>query len=203
MCADKHEFLAGRLEQALSRYGGAEKDTVCRILGCCSRIACARIRDIYLDRYKRSLDDDLRAKVNQGNYLAALLTLTSGDTQQTPLGSDKELGEDEADNAKEGARQRDFFAKSYKDAKTIERGLAELCKNRKSKPKTLSRTENPSFQAPSFKAPPGAEGAASSAASFFSTVDEDDEELGIHFEVGVGVGVLLPLCAACHVLIHP
>lgn len=49
--------------------------------------------------------------LSQSNYLAALLTLTAGDVSQTPLGSDKELGEDETDNAREGGRQRDFFVK--------------------------------------------------------------------------------------------
>ena len=65
MCADKYDFLAGRLEQALTRWGSADKDTVCRVLGCCSRVDCARIKDSYQERFKRSLDDDLRAKVSQ------------------------------------------------------------------------------------------------------------------------------------------
>lgn len=53
--------------------------------------------------------------------------------------------------------------------------MAELAKLRKKAPAT-SRIDNPAF------AGPGAANAAN-AASFFSTADEDDEELGIHFEV--------------------
>jgi hypothetical protein len=196
MCADKHEFLAGRLEQALSKYNSADKKTVCRILGCCSRIDCSRIRDAYLEKFKRSLDDDLKNAVKQGNYLQALLNLTSGDTSQTPLGSDKELGEDEADNAREGERQKDFFMRSYKDTKTIERGMAELAKQAKAKrqgvgraagPGGFNRTDNPAFDGPSSRAAGAAAGpgmgAASAAAQLFSTADEDDEQLGIHFEL--------------------
>jgi len=143
---------------------------------------------VYLDKFKRSLEEDIKSAVKQGSYSTALLNLVSGDVSQTPLGSDKELGEDEADNAREGDRQKDFMARSYKDVKTIEKGMAELTKQAKAAGKKpaagpgaapgsagMSKVDNPTFSGPG--------GASSAAAQLFNTADEDDEQLGIHFEL--------------------
>jgi len=188
MTADKYEFLAGRLEQALSKYNSVDQKTVCRIIGCSSRVDGSRIRDVYLDKFKRSLDEDIKHAIKQGSYSQALLNLISGDLSQTTLGSDKELGEDDMDNAREGDRQKAFVEKSYKDTKTIEKGMAELTRQAKAAGKFKPALGagggagmNRVVDNPSAAGPPTA--GSSAASQLFNTADEDDEQLEIHFEL--------------------
>ena len=60
----------------------------------------------------------------KGHYLTACLKLLEGDLSITPLGSDKELGDDEYEIAKEGARQRKMAEIQYRQDRIIERGNA-------------------------------------------------------------------------------
>ena len=97
-------YLAHRLEAAFKSFS-ADKDCICRVLGCIARWECVKVRDAY-DRagFGRTLVQAVKTIITQRNYQSAILLLIEGDMLLTPLGSDREAIEDEADAAKEGVR---------------------------------------------------------------------------------------------------
>ena len=97
-------YLAHRLEGAFKSFS-ADKDCICRVLGCISRWECVKVRDAF-DRagFGRTLVQAVKTVITQRNYQSAILLLIEGDTLLTPVGSDREALEDEMDAAKEGVR---------------------------------------------------------------------------------------------------
>jgi len=72
MCADKYEFLASRLNAFLTKYNSGDREGICRILGCLSRVDCALVKEVYNTRmdYGKTLEDALKGAIRgQDNYL--------------------------------------------------------------------------------------------------------------------------------------
>ncbi len=83
----------------------------------------------------RSLDASFRACCSgETHYLQALLCLISGDMSESPLGSDKEEGEDEEDAVRAGTRARETAFANYRKQDVFERGesLRKTLKKEKS-----------------------------------------------------------------------
>jgi hypothetical protein len=122
-CTDKYEYLASRLSIAFKSFS-VDKDMICRIFGCVTRWECVKIREAY-DKadYGRSLDAALKvACTSEPNFLRALLLLISGDVAMNPIGSDKELGEDEKDASAAGNRSRQMALEQYDKQAVFEKG---------------------------------------------------------------------------------
>jgi hypothetical protein len=87
-----------------------------------SRWECAKVKEAY-DRggNGKTLEQALKT-VLKGHYLMCCLTLISGDLSLSPLGSDKEEGEDEAEAEKEGERARKVAEVNYRKERMMERG---------------------------------------------------------------------------------
>lgn len=77
-----------------------------RILGCLSRPDCVKLKQTYARMgYKRTLEEAFRSVLrSQATYLTACLMLISEDTSITPLGSDKEIDEEELELQREADR---------------------------------------------------------------------------------------------------
>jgi glutamyl/glutaminyl-tRNA synthetase len=91
-CSEKYQYLCSRIVQ--------DKDAITRILGCLTRTECKMLADCF-DYYKakfaggRTLEDVIRAEAKKESYCTACLNLISKDTSKFPLGTDKELKEDD------------------------------------------------------------------------------------------------------------
>jgi hypothetical protein len=122
-CMDKYDYLASRLSIAFKSFS-VDKEMICRIFGCVARWECVKIREAY-DKadYGRTLDASLKvACTSEQNFLRALMLLICGDLSMTPLGSDKELGEDEMDVANAGNRARIVAVEQYDRQSIFEKG---------------------------------------------------------------------------------
>lgn len=122
MCSDKYVYLAGRIEAAFKSYS-PDKECLCRILGCVGRWECVKIREAY-DRggYGRTLVDAIKTFVKQQNYQNALLLLVEGDMSLTPMGSDREAGEDDAEATRDSMRAKAMAENMYRSTRAIDKG---------------------------------------------------------------------------------
>ncbi len=140
--ADKFEYLAGRIDAALKGFS-PDTESVCRILGSLSRPHCVKVRDAYNRLgFKRTLEEALKTVLkSQANYLMACQILISDDMSLTPLGSDKEIEDEEVEVGREADRQVQAIAVTYNRQKTIERGEAEAAAAKASKRKQSAEDE--------------------------------------------------------------
>jgi len=132
-CTNKYDYLANRIETALKGFS-PDKESLCRILGCLSRPDCVRVKLAYNRLgFKRTLDEALRSVLKgQTNYLNACLMLISEDMTMTPLGTDKELQEEEVEIGREAERLVDAdIANQYNRTTMIEKGEAIMAAKRK------------------------------------------------------------------------
>lgn len=133
-CTDKHEYLAARLASTLkSRFSSADKDLVCRIFGCCARWEGPKIKEAY-DKggHGRTLEASLKVHCSsEPLLLKALMLMISGDNTLSPLGSDREQGEDESEATRAGRRARLAATEKYNKKSVIAKGT-ELLKQNKS-----------------------------------------------------------------------
>ena len=126
-CTDKYEFLALRLESFFKSYG-SNKAAICRILGSLSRGECAEVRKCFDRRSgpvpgkSKSLEAVLTSCVRDRHYLRACLLLVAGDPAQSPMGSDREEGEDEAEVEMDGERARKQAIEAYTAKKGVDKG---------------------------------------------------------------------------------
>jgi len=117
-CTDKYEYLAKRIETALSGWS-LDNESLCRILGCLSRRDCALVKLAYNrtgppPTNKRSLEETIQNVLKgQNHYTTACLLLMSEDSALTPLGSDKEEAEEEAEVNSEGERAKNAAQNAY------------------------------------------------------------------------------------------
>ena len=123
MCTDKYEFLAARLELALRGKASARADSISRILGCVSRADGVKIRDAY-DRgeYGRNLITAMKTTLKDSSFQEAVLLLVDGDLSKTPLGSNREEGEDAAEANRDGERAAIFAKTKYNPYMVREKG---------------------------------------------------------------------------------
>lgn len=123
MCTDKHEYLAGRLELALKGKASQRADSISRILGCVSRADGVKIRDAY-DRgdFGRNLITAMKTTLKDSHFLEAVLLLIDGDLSKTPLGSNREEGEDAAEAIRDGDRAVIFAKTKYNPYMVREKG---------------------------------------------------------------------------------
>jgi len=123
MCTDKHEFLAARLELALRGKASVRADSISRILGCVSRADGVKIRDAY-DRadYGRNLITAIKTTLKDSSFQEAVLLLIDGDLTKTPLGSNREEGEDAAEAIRDGDRAVIFAKTKYNPYMVREKG---------------------------------------------------------------------------------
>lgn len=141
-CQDKYEYLASRIENALKGFS-PDKETLSRILGCLSRPECVKVKLAYGRMgYKRTLEEAIRSVLkSQLNYMNACLLLISEDMSVTPLGSDKEIVEEEIENAREAERLALADYMLYKPEKAQERGEAIMTLKRKANKKFKLKTD--------------------------------------------------------------
>ena len=95
-----------------------------RIFGCLSRWEWVRVREAY-DKadYGRTLDASLKnACSSEPNFARALQLLYCGEVMLCPVGTDKELGEDEADVTNAGNRARLVSLEQYDRQSVFEKG---------------------------------------------------------------------------------
>eukprot|EP01034_Spumella_vulgaris_P028550 gene28550-35431_t len=131
-CADKFEYLAGRLETSMKGFS-PNTECICRILGSLSRPHCVKVRDAYNRLgFKRTLEEALKSTLkSQQNYLTACLILISDDMSLTPLGSDKEIVDEDLEVSREADRQVAAAQAAYRKEKMIERGDAIMLAKKK------------------------------------------------------------------------
>lgn len=103
-CTSKYHYLCSHLFD--------DKESTSRILGCLTRAECKTLRDCFdvnKDVYgnNRTLETVLRAEIKKESYLRACLNLVSTDTTNFPIGTDRELREDEVlvENVVKGIEQ--------------------------------------------------------------------------------------------------
>lgn len=142
-CTNKYDYLATRIEQAVKGWS-PDKETLCRILGCLSRPDCVRVKLAYNRLgFKRTLDEALRTLLKgQVNYLNAALLLISEDTSITPLGSDKEIEEEETEMSREADRLASADMVNYPKELFLSRGEAVMKEKRKMKRRKLFSSDN-------------------------------------------------------------
>ncbi len=122
---DKYEYLAGRLDAAMKGFS-PDTECICRILGSLSRPHCLKVRDAYNRLgFKRTLEDAFKTTLkSQTNYLTACQILISDDMSLTPLGSDKEILDEDREVSREADRQVVAITSIYNKAKMMEKGEA-------------------------------------------------------------------------------
>ncbi|RYG66792.1 hypothetical protein EON64_08960, partial [archaeon] len=106
-----------------------------RVLGCLSRPDCVKVKQAYGRMgFKRTLEEAIRTVLkSQVTYMNACLMLISEDTSLTPLGSDKELDEEELELMREADRCVARELISYSSAKTAEKGESVMQAKRRRK----------------------------------------------------------------------
>eukprot|EP00599_Poterioochromonas_sp_BG-1_P004842 CAMPEP_0173141554 /NCGR_PEP_ID=MMETSP1105-20130129/5567_1 /TAXON_ID=2985 /ORGANISM="Ochromonas sp., Strain BG-1" /LENGTH=371 /DNA_ID=CAMNT_0014054787 /DNA_START=938 /DNA_END=2053 /DNA_ORIENTATION=+ len=139
-CTNKYEYLANRIESALKGWS-PDKETLCRVLGCLSRPDCVKVKLAYNRLgFKRTLDEAIRTILKgQTNYINACLMLISEDTYITPLGSDKEVEEEQVEVSREAERIANAEMVNYPPELFIQRGEQIMKDKRKSKFKFFSK----------------------------------------------------------------
>jgi hypothetical protein len=123
-----------------------------RILGGCARWECAKIREAY-DKggYGRSLEAAFKyCCSSEPNFLRALTLLISGEASLTPMGSDRELGEDEHEATKAGRRARIAAEERYEKKRIIAAG-EEIYKGRRSGVSSLFSGDPENEDIPNFE----------------------------------------------------
>jgi len=133
MCSDKYEFLAGRIDTSLRAYS-PDKEMLCRVLGCLSRSECQKIREAYDKAHSEkkdgpilgTLEKAIKMIIKQEKYREACLLLIDPDPATTPLGSSRELGEDELEALKEGIRAREMAELNYRQQTMIKLGEMKM-----------------------------------------------------------------------------
>ena len=105
-----------------------------RVLGCLSRPDCVKVKFAYNRLgFKRTLDEAFRTVLkSQANYMTACLMLISEDVSLTPLGTDKELLEEEAEVAREAERLVEAeISSQYDRVRMAEKGEGIMQSRRK------------------------------------------------------------------------
>eukprot|EP01035_Chromulina_nebulosa_P017534 gene17534-23096_t len=94
--SDKYVYLAAKIEKALRG-----------IFGSFSRTECIKIREAYnRSGFNRTLDEALKSTLSKGNFQKALLDLIFPNPELNPIGTERELVDDEKEADAEGERAK-------------------------------------------------------------------------------------------------
>jgi hypothetical protein len=128
--------------------------------------------------FKRTLDEAIRTILkSQPNYMNACLMLISEDMSLTPLGSDKELEEEELEVGREAERLVDAeIGNQYNRATMVEKGEAIMHAKRKANKKKRGLFGGGSTATPNKEEAGGAEGATAGEEGAAVAAAEEEEE---------------------------
>lgn len=150
------------------------------ILGCLSRPDCVKVKLAYNRLgFKRTLDEAIRTTLkSQPNYMNACLMLISEDMSMTPLGTDKELEEEELEIGREAERLVDAdVGNQYNRATMVEKGEAIMHAKRKANKKKKGLFGGGSTASPNKEdTAGGGEGGEDAAAAGSQTVPEEEDD---------------------------
>jgi hypothetical protein len=130
---DKYDFLLEKLYDTFKSGYSYDFDTISRIFGCLSLPDCIKLKNCYNKKYekeKKSIEDELRiAFKSQQSCLQAYLALISAPDKDgpnncctNPIGSNKELLEEENEIENEAGMYLESVKDRYKKELTIEKG---------------------------------------------------------------------------------
>mmetsp|Transcript_6253 Transcript_6253/g.5586 ORF Transcript_6253/g.5586 Transcript_6253/m.5586 type:complete len:600 (+) Transcript_6253:141-1940(+) len=140
--SDKYVYLASKIEKALRGFS-VDKEVLCRIFGSFSRTECIKIREAYnRSGYNRTLDEALKSTLSKGNFQKALLDLIFPNPELNPIGTERELVDDEKEAYAEGERAKSLAENNYKVDKIILRGEVIRKEKRKLRKQNITSNSN-------------------------------------------------------------
>lgn len=147
MISNKFELLVKKLHSAIR---ACSVDVICRIFGCLSLPDCVKLRELYDKKYEKEklLKNEL-AEIfkSQQHCLRAYITLISDPNSDgpnncciNPIGSNKELYEEECELSNEAERHTTILKDKYKRNELLEKGNSVI---KSVKSKEILQENNP------------------------------------------------------------